>query len=79
MIFGIIFDIIVLIDLDKNDVVYLNLIGLFIGYDFLKEEMFLNFFYKIIYLSDFYIVYIDFVVKMCEVVDDDIIEVEYCF
>ncbi len=70
-------DIIALIDLDKNDVVYSNLTGLFIGHDFSKEETPLNLFHKIIHPSDFHIAHTDFVAKMREAADDDIIEAEY--
>ena len=70
-------DIIALIDLDKDDVVYSNLTGLFLGHDFSQEETPLNLFHKIIHPSDLHIAHTDFVEKMRHAKDDEVVEAEY--
>ncbi|MBX2877729.1 MAG: PAS domain S-box protein [Saprospiraceae bacterium] len=70
-------DIIALIDLERQDVIYSNLSGFFLGHDFSKEDSPLELFHRIIHPSDIHIAHTDFVKKMRDAEDDDVVEAEY--
>lgn len=70
-------DVIALIDLDRQDVIYSNIVSEFLGHDFSKEDTPLDLFHKIIHPSDIHIAHTDFVQKMMAAVDDEVIEAEY--
>ena len=70
-------DIIALVDLEKQDVVYSNLTSMFLGHDFSQEETPLNLFHRIIHPSDFHIAHTDFMAKMRKAADNETVEAEY--